>query len=376
MDCAEELRQIEDKLGHLPGVTNLRFDLMNRRLTVEGSIASPEIQRALKDIGMAARPEGEEARQLSFWEQKGRLVLTIVSGLFLGLGLALDWSGLGTAIQVPLFALATVAGAWFIAPRALRAATNLSLDINFLMLVSAVGASLIGEWAEGASVVFLFSVAQVLETSSMDRARNAIKALMDLSPTEATVNRDGQEVTIPAAEARVGEVIVIRPGQKIPLDGEVLTGRSAVNQAPITGESIPVDKEPGSEVFAGIDQRARLARGPRDEARRGHDARSHHPRGRRGPGNPGALAIVRRPLLPGLHARRSSPSPSWCPSSRRSLASAPGACGSTGPWRCSSSPAPVPSSSRPRCLSSAALRGRPGAASSSKGASTWKTPGR
>jgi len=111
--------------------------------------------------------------------------------------------------------------------------------------------SIIGEWAEGASVVFLFSLAQVLETYSMDRARNAIKALMDLSPTEATVRRDGREETVPASEVRLGEAIIVRPGQKIPLDGEVLSGRSAVNQAPITGESMPVDKEPGSEVFAG-----------------------------------------------------------------------------------------------------------------------------
>ncbi len=123
--------------------------------------------------------------------------------------------------------------------------------MNSLMLLAAVGASVIGEWAEGASVLFLFSLAQVLETYSMDRARNAIKTLMDLSPTEATVKRDGREESVPAADVRVGEVIVIRPGQKIPLDGEVLSGRSAVNQAPITGESMPVDKEPGSQVFAG-----------------------------------------------------------------------------------------------------------------------------
>jgi len=251
MDCAEEVRQIEDKLGKLPGVTNLNFDLMSRRLVVEGSIALGEVERALKDIGMEARPEGQEARPLSFWERRGRLVTMAISGLFLGVGLILDWLGLAEPIAIASFALSTIAGAWFVAPRAFRAARNLALDMNFLMLIAAAGAAAIGEWAEGASVLFLFSLAQVLETYSMDRARNAIKALMDLSPTEATVKRDAREVTVPAVEVRVGEVIVIRPGQKVPLDGEVLSGRSAVNQAPITGESIPVDKEPGSEVFAG-----------------------------------------------------------------------------------------------------------------------------
>src|SRR5699024_7670693 len=122
------------------------------------------------------------------------------------------------------------------APRALRAARSLALDMNFLMMVAAVGAAAIGEWAEGASVLFLFSLAQVIETYSMDRARNAIKALIDLSPTDATVKRDGREETLPATSVGVGETIVIRPGQKIPLDGEVLAGRSAVRQAPITGE--------------------------------------------------------------------------------------------------------------------------------------------
>jgi Cd2+/Zn2+-exporting ATPase len=250
MDCAEEVRQIEDKLGRFPGVTNLQFDLMGRRLVVEGSVSANEIARALKDIGMTARPEGEEARTLSFWGRRGRLVMLAVSGSLLGVGLLLDWLGVE---RVPAFvlALSTVAGAWFVAPRAIRSARNLTLDMNFLMLVAAVGAAAIGEWAEGASVVFLFSLAQVLETYSMDRARNAIKALMDLSPTEATVRRNGREETVPAAEVRLDETIIVRPGQKIPLDGEVISGRSAVNQAPITGESIPVDKEPGSEVFAG-----------------------------------------------------------------------------------------------------------------------------
>ncbi|MEJ7863393.1 MAG: heavy metal translocating P-type ATPase [Pyrinomonadaceae bacterium] len=251
MDCADEVRQIEDKLGRLPGVTNLGFDLINRRLKVEGAITSPEIQRAIKEIGMTALPEGEERRELSFWERRGRLVVTVISGIFLALGVALEWTGASEYVTVPLLAISIVAGGWFIAPRGFRAARNLALDINFLMTVAAIGAAAIGEWGEGASAMFLFAVAQLLESFSMDRARNAIKALMDLSPTEATVKRNGREMTISVSEVAVDETIVIRPGQKIPLDGVVLSGNSAVNQAPITGESIPVDKEPGAEVFAG-----------------------------------------------------------------------------------------------------------------------------
>ncbi len=251
MDCVEEVRQIEDKLGKLPGVANLRFDLVGRRLIVEGAITSAEVQRALKGLGMTGRAEGEELRPLSFWERRGRLVVTIASGTLLAFGLLLGRLGVSDRVAVPLLGLSALSGGWFVAPRGWRAVRSGALDMNFLMTLATIGAAAIGEWAEAASVIFLFSLAQVLETASMDRARNAIKALMDLSPTEATVRRNGREEMIPAADVQVGEVIVIRPGQKIPLDGQVLVGRSAVNQAPITGESLPVDKEPGDDVFAG-----------------------------------------------------------------------------------------------------------------------------
>jgi len=196
-------------------------------------------------------PEGEERRELSFWERRGRQIVTIISGIFLALGVALEWAGASEYSSVPLLAISIIAGGWFIVPRGFRAARNLALDMNFLMTVAAIGAAAIGEWGEGASAMFLFAVAQLLETYSMDRARNAIKALMYLSPIEASVRRRGREEIVPVSEVAVDEIIVIRPGQKIPLDGVVLIGNSAVNQAPITGESIPVDKEPGAEVFAG-----------------------------------------------------------------------------------------------------------------------------
>jgi Cd2+/Zn2+-exporting ATPase len=123
--------------------------------------------------------------------------------------------------------------------------------MNFLMSVAAVGALAIGEYGEAASAMFLFAVAQLLETRSMDRARNAIRGLMDLSPAQATVLRDGEETRVPVEDIAIGETVVIRPGEKIPVDGEIRTGRSSVNQAPVTGESVPVEKEPGAEVFAG-----------------------------------------------------------------------------------------------------------------------------
>ena len=251
MDCADEVRQIEDKLGSLPGVTKLHFDLMRWRLAVEGSIAASEVERVVKQLGMRARREGEVASPVGFWERHGRLVVTVISGILLAAGGLSILAGASRSVIVPLLAGAAVAGGWFIAPRGLRAARNGVLDMNFLMTIAAIGAAAIGEWGEGASAMFLFSVAQMLEVYSMDRARNAIKALMSLSPPEATVKRNGGESVVPVQDVGLEETVIIRPGQRIPLDGVVTAGTSAVNQAPITGESIPVDKQPGADVFAG-----------------------------------------------------------------------------------------------------------------------------
>jgi Cd2+/Zn2+-exporting ATPase len=230
MDCADEVRLIEGKLGGLPGVSRLAFDLMGRRLTVEGEITAAEVERAVGQLGMRARRVGETRPESSWWERRGRLALAVLSGiLWLGSLAAehlLEQGGLAAA-----FAIGTiVAGGWHIVPRGVRAAMNRALDMNFLMSVAAIGAVLIGEHEEGASAMFLFAVAQLLETYSMDRARRAIKALMDVAPAEATVLRGGAEVRVPVDRVEVGETVIVRPGEKMAVDGVVLSGRSGVDQ--------------------------------------------------------------------------------------------------------------------------------------------------
>jgi Cd2+/Zn2+-exporting ATPase len=130
-------------------------------------------------------------------------------------------------------------------------AKNLSLDIDLLMGTAIVAATGIGYFVEAATLAVLFSVAELLEDYAMDRARDSLRELMELSPDEATVRRDGEEVTVPAAEVEVGETVIVRPGEKIPLDGTIVDGGSAVDESPITGESVPVDKSAGDEVYAG-----------------------------------------------------------------------------------------------------------------------------
>jgi Cd2+/Zn2+-exporting ATPase len=181
-----------------------------------------------------------------------RLRLVAASGAALLVGLALQqiWGASGPLSWLP-FLVSVVCAGVFTVKRAWLSARSGVLDINVLMAVAVVGAVAIGEWSEGASVVFLFGLAQLLETRAMDRARGAIRALMDLAPTDALVRRGGQELTLGVDDVVVGDVVVIRPGEKIPLDGRVQAGQSDVNQAPVTGESLPADKGPGDEVFAG-----------------------------------------------------------------------------------------------------------------------------
>lgn len=251
MDCADEVRLIEDRIGRLRGVTGLQFDLMQHRLLVQGSVTPSEIQLAIRQLGMSATPEGTKPEIPSFWELRGRLVTVAVAGIALGVALLMDVVGVGRVYVMTLLAISSIAGGWHVAPRGVRAARNRALDMNFLMTIAAVGAWIIGEQAEAASTLFLFAVAELLESYSMDRARNAIRRLMELSPAEATVRRDGTDARVPVSEIDVGETVIVRPGEKIAVDGLVAAGQSSVNQAAITGEAMPVDVAVGDSVFAG-----------------------------------------------------------------------------------------------------------------------------
>ena len=263
MTCAGCAATIESALRKVDGVSDVRIDVMGGRVRVGytgGKIVRGDLSAAIERVGFRVEDggaggigsvEGEESQADSFWNRRGRILLTVVSGVALGFALLLGTVDAPRQIVIALLALSTITGGWYVVPRGLRAARNHALDMNFLMSVAAGGAWIIGEQTEAAATLFLFAIAELLEAFSMDRARNAIKALMNLSPAEASVLRNGQEMRVPATQIEVGETVIVRPGEKIPVDGEVTGGRSSVNQAPITGESIPLDKEPGATVFAG-----------------------------------------------------------------------------------------------------------------------------
>lgn len=176
----------------------------------------------------------------------------IVSGVMVSAGLVAEWTNaLPQAGTAALSIAAILAGGWFLLPKAGRAILKLRPDINLLVVIAAIGASVIGEFIEAAAVVFLFGVAEWLEGWADRRARRAVEALLEIAPKVASVNRDGRFVEVPVGEVKAGETVAVKSAMSIPLDGEVVSGESAVNQAPITGESVPVEKKTGDTVFAG-----------------------------------------------------------------------------------------------------------------------------
>lgn len=263
MDCAEEVGLLKRELVPLVGEDSLGFDLLNRKLSVDASDSTTtpsDIEAAIKRSGLTAVlwQDTPTAISQSFWSQHQRTILTATSGFFALSGYVVEFtatapvSAMGLTVAKAFYAISILAGCGMVFPKAWRSLVLLRPDMNLLMTVAVSGAMLIGEWSEGATVAFLFSLSLLLESWSVGRARNAISKLMDLSPPMANLKLAGGEIqTVPPAEVTVGSIVVIRPGDKLPLDGKVIAGSSSVNQASITGESVPFEKKVGDVVFAG-----------------------------------------------------------------------------------------------------------------------------
>lgn len=182
------------------------------------------------------------------WETRS----VVASGVLVAVGLFAGWFQLIPGMGViTIYLAAMLTGGWFLLPKAGRAIRQLRPDINLLVVIASIGAAIIGEWAEAATVVFMFGVAEWLEGWADRRADRATEALLEIAPKTARVKRDGSFTEVAVEEVRIDETIAVQSGMNIPLDGEVVTGESSVNQAPITGESVPVDKAEGDTVFAG-----------------------------------------------------------------------------------------------------------------------------
>jgi Cd2+/Zn2+-exporting ATPase len=270
MDCAEEVAVLKREVGPLVGESHLAFDILNGLMTVDAlpqGVDDEAVIAAVRQGGLDARVAsdgGLSEPQATFWVRQRRLLLTSLSGLTILAALAAELimtrSRLGvdaSADELPViskvfFGAAILSGVWLVLPKAISALRRLQPDMNLLMTIAVIGAVAIGEWFEGATVAFLFSLSLLLESWSVNRARRAVAALMDLSPPTARVKRaDGSMEEVAPQTVAVHAHVVVKPGERIPLDGRVVDGSSDVNQAPITGESVPVTKAPGDEVYAG-----------------------------------------------------------------------------------------------------------------------------
>ncbi len=275
LDCVEEVAILKREVGPMVGgEAHLAFDILNAKMIVTpeaDEVDTDAIIRMVGETGMQAAVWQDEPDEEvgGFWVRRGRFVLMVVSGAcalagFLSNAIyagsimaALGSEGLGQTHQTPwlsmaLYTAGILAALRYVAPKAWFAMRRLRPDMNALMTIAVIGAILIGEWFEAATVSFLFAVSLTLESWSVGRARRAIGALMDLTPPVAHLKQpDGSEQTVTPASVAVGAVVIVKPGERVPVDGRVVGGESAVNQAPITGESQPVHKKTDDPVFAG-----------------------------------------------------------------------------------------------------------------------------
>lgn len=252
MDCADEINAIQTSLNH-PKIAKVAANLMTSQVSVEHdpSLTRNDIEPMIERAGV--KIVADSASRSFVADNKRRVVLVVLSGIFLSLGLTLEFVfRLDQPWLLGSYLVATLTGGSLIFPKAWRAIKQRTLDMNVLMTLAAVGAFAIREYSEAASVVFLFSLAEMLEAFSVARARRAIKEVLSITPQTANVD-SGKGVfdSVPVEQIPIGAKILIRPGDRVPLDAKIISGSSYVNQAPLTGESQPVSKAVGETVFAG-----------------------------------------------------------------------------------------------------------------------------
>ncbi len=248
MDCSDCVLSIEHTLKRIDGVISATVNYAAAILRIEydtTQVSKNEIVKAIKGLGYDVPKSGISA----FLEQKRELICVLAAGVFLLLGVLSNQSY--PAISLCFYALSYLMGGFDIARHALSALLQKHFDTDLLMIAAALGAAFLGEYFEGALLLFLFSLGHVLEEIALDKARNAVRELGKLTPKTATVRRAQKEEEISVDDLQIGDVVMVKPGARIPADGIVISGNSFVDQASITGESVPIEKKNRDNVFAG-----------------------------------------------------------------------------------------------------------------------------
>ena len=253
LSCASCAMKFEKNVKNLPSIEDAQVNFGASKIAFSGSATIEELEAAGAFDGIKVVPlqNKEIEPKTSFFKRKENLI-TLFSLLFLLIGMIVSFRYTEThPIAIALFASAIVIGGTSIFKTGIRNLVRFEFDMKTLMTIAIIGAAIIGEWREGAVVVFLFAVSEALEAYSMNKARQSIRQLMDIAPPSALVKRREVFVELLTEDIIVGDILIVKPGQKIAMDGAVLKGSSTVNQAAITGESIPVQKKTGDNVFAG-----------------------------------------------------------------------------------------------------------------------------
>ena len=251
-DCAVTIEQTVAKLG---GVEFVKANFTAGKVKIDydqGQLGHDDLVRSVEKIGYKVSTETHKNLEKKQIWQAREFHFTLISGLLLSLGLGVqffttnqalfEFFGRSVTVSVFFYLTSMFFGAFYFSRQGWASIKNLRFNMNFLMSIAIIGAIIIEEYVEAASLAFLFSLAELLENYAVERARNSLRELMRLSPEEARIRRKNKEVALPVAEVRIGDVLLTRPGEKVALDGEVIAGASSVNQAPITGESVPVKK--------------------------------------------------------------------------------------------------------------------------------------
>lgn len=248
MDCSDCTLTIEHTLQRMDGVLNASVSYAAGTLRIEydsSKLSRSAIVGRLNSLGYRVPKEGVAA----FLEEKRELLFSIFCGLFLAAGWLVGYAA--PAASPFLYLAAYFFGGWDVGRHAWSSLRQRRFDTDLLMIVAALGAAAIGDLPEGALLLFLFSLGHALEEMALDRARDAVRKLGQLSPKTALVRRDGKEVELKVEDLKLDDVVIVRPGARLPVDGVVISGSSSIDQSSITGESIPVEKASGDKVFAG-----------------------------------------------------------------------------------------------------------------------------
>jgi Cd2+/Zn2+-exporting ATPase len=251
LDCSDCVLVIEHTLNRMDGVLDARVNYAAKKIWVEFDTHTVDLYHIKKRV-ISLGYEIPLAGQKKWLAENREILFSLLAGLLVLIGWAGGrFAGFQPLVSTILYLTAYVVGGWDIAHHAWHALKERYFDTDFLMVMAAIGAAVLGDFAEGALLIFLFSLGHALEEKALDRARSAITALADLTPKTALVRRGETEVEVPVEDLQLQDTVIIKPGARIPIDGQVISGFSSVNQAPVTGESVPVEKSTGSKVFAG-----------------------------------------------------------------------------------------------------------------------------